>query len=186
VSEAAVRAHVERARAGDPEAFGALFQAFREDVERLCRRLLGSWDEARDATSESFLRARGGLEGYDPRQPFRRWLLAIAAHHCVDRLRRRGVEGRLFEPADLDAAQLAEPGPSALARVLRAETRDRIRAAVGALPDRYRAVVVLRFFAEFDYATIGEILGVERSHVGTLLLRARYRLRQELGSEPDR
>lgn len=183
VSEALLQAQVERARAGDPEAFGALFRAFREDVARLCRRLLGSREEAQDATNEAFLRARIGLERYDPRKPFRPWLLSVAAHYCVDRLRRRRVEGRLFDPTDLDAANIVAPGASPLTGLLRARDRDRIRAAVEALPDRYRAPIVLRFFAEFDYASIAEILGVDRAHVGTLLLRARHRLRERLAAE---
>jgi len=53
-------------------------------------------------------------------------------------------------------------------------------AVVEALPERYRAPLVLRHFAELDYAAIGELLGVSRGQVGTLLFRARRRVRERL------
>ena len=70
-----------RAAGGDREAFADLFGAYAEPVTRLCRRMLGSEDAARDARSEVVLRARQALAGYDAERPFRAWLLAIPAHH---------------------------------------------------------------------------------------------------------
>jgi RNA polymerase sigma-70 factor (ECF subfamily) len=180
VDESGIQALLERARAGDEVAFGELFRSLEPDVHRLCTRLLGSADEARDATSEAFLRARGGLDGYDPDRPFRRWLLAVAAHHCVDRLRRRRREERLFDPRELDASELASPGPSPLQGLLRAEARREVLTAVEALEDRHRFPLVLRYYAELDYTGIAECLGVTRNQVATLLFRARRRLREEL------
>ena len=86
-----------RAAGGDREAFADLFGAYAAPVTRLCRRMLGSDEDARDAGAEVFLRAREALPGYDPRRSFRSWLLAIAAHHCIDQLRRR-VPGRRVAP----------------------------------------------------------------------------------------
>lgn len=180
VNESAIRARVEDACAGDPEAFGDLFRAFEPDVGRLCARLLGSPDEASDATHEAFLRAGRALERYDPQQPFRPWLLAIASHHCLDRLRRRRTERRIFDPGDLDPADLAGGGESPLEGRLRAEARHAVLAAVEALPDRYRAPLVLRYYAELDYDGIAEALDLSRSQVGTLLFRAKRRLRAAL------
>lgn len=179
MDEGEIRACVERARSGDPAAFGELFELFEADVARLCRRLLGSKEEAGDASSEAFLRARRALDQYAYERPFRPWLLAIAAHHCVDRLRRRSRELGLFDGEDVGDA-VPGPAPSPLERVLQAEAGRRLRAAIGELPDRYRVPLVLRYFADLDHAAIAEALGVSRGQVATLLLRARRRLRQEL------
>jgi RNA polymerase sigma-70 factor (ECF subfamily) len=73
LDEAELRRRVEQARRGDADALGALFEAFRPDVLRLCRRLLGPAD-AEDAVHEAFLRARSGLDGFDAGRPFRPWL----------------------------------------------------------------------------------------------------------------
>jgi RNA polymerase sigma-70 factor (ECF subfamily) len=156
------------------------WDAHGDAVERLCRQLLADPDEARDASNEVYVRARQGYSSYDPRRPLRPWLLAVAAHHCLDRLRRRTREARLFLPTAADEAALEEPGPSALRRMLHAEERTRLAAEVEALAPRYRAVLVLRYHAELPYDEIAARLGITRSQVGTLLFRARRRLREAL------
>ena len=186
LDESAIRARALRARAGDGEAFGALFRSFERDVVRLCTHLLGSADEAEDAASEAFLRARRALDGYDGARPFRPWLLSIAAHHAIDRLRRRATEKRLFDPAAPDADATAAPGMSPLHLEMNAERGRQVRAAVDALPDRYRAPLVLRYYADLDYAAIAAQLDISRAQVATLLFRGRQRLRallQDAGGE---
>ena len=183
VSDAGIRARVERVRSGDAEAFGELFRSLEADIGRLCRRLLGSKEDADDATSEVFLRARQGFESFDPKRPLRTWIFSIAAHHCVDRLRRRNAEGRLFESGDFEAGDLAAPGPSPLQGLLRAEARREVLAAVESLEDRHRAPLVLRYYAELDYEAIAEILGVTKGQVATLLFRAKRRLRARLAGD---
>jgi RNA polymerase sigma-70 factor (ECF subfamily) len=172
---------VGRAASGDPAAFGDLYGAYAEDVGRLCRRLLGPGDEAQDARSEVFFRAQQALTSFDPGRPFRRWLLAIAAHHCLDRLRRRSVEGRLFSAAELSELDLPVAGPSPLGVALARERREELLVALDALPERQRAPLVLRYFAELPYDAIAELLGVTSRDVGVLLYRAKARLREALG-----
>ncbi len=186
LDESASRARALRARAGDDEALGALFRSFERDVIRLCTHLLGSADEAEDAASETFLRARRALDGYDAAQPFRPWLLSIAAHHAIDRLRRRATEKRLFDSAEPDVDATPAPGLSPLHRELNAERGRQVREAVDALPDRYRAPLVLRYYADLDYASIAAELDVSRGQVATLLFRGRQRLRALLQDEEGR
>jgi RNA polymerase sigma-70 factor (ECF subfamily) len=181
LEDPAVGAWIDRARAGDDAALARLFQHYESDIAGVCRRLLGPGPGVDDAGSEVFLRLRRGLESYRPERPFRPWLLAVASHHCIDVLRRRRAEQRLFEPADLEAGDLADPGPSPLRRLTGAEERARVATAIEALPEKYRLPLVLRYFQDLDYAAIGDLLGVSREQVGTLLYRARRRLRAELG-----
>jgi RNA polymerase sigma-70 factor (ECF subfamily) len=171
---------VARVALGDREAFAELYGAHAEPVARLCRRLLGSEQDAQDARSEVFLRAREAIASYDPRRAFRSWLLAIASHHCIDRLRRRALEGRLFEPADLAEDTLPEAGPTPLGSALLRERRDQLFAALDALAPRQRAPLVLRYFAELSYDEIAALLGVSTREVGVLLFRAKLRLREAL------
>jgi RNA polymerase sigma-70 factor (ECF subfamily) len=179
VDEREIRVCVERARSGDAAAFGELFRCFEDDVAKLCRRLLGSKEAAGDASSEAFLRARRALDQYQDTQPFRPWLLAIAAHHCVDLIRRRSRESKLFEPEEAGAA-IAGSTTSPLEGLLRAEEGHQLRAAIRELPDRYRVPVVLRYYADLDYGSIAGTLEVSRSQVATLLFRARRQLREGL------
>ena len=183
LSEEAIRPALRRAQLGEQKAFGDLFAHFDTDVGRLCRRLLGDLPAAEDAKSEVFLRAQRSIASYDPGRPFRRWLLSIAGHYCTDQLRRRQTESRIFHPGELEQEQLPSDTPSPLRQLLSAERRDRLLAGIEALPPKYRLPLVLRYQAELDYAAIGEILEVPRERVGTLLFRAKARLRRELAED---
>jgi RNA polymerase sigma-70 factor (ECF subfamily) len=183
MDEASIRRRVEQARRGDAASFGELFEAFRDDVLRLCERLLGSRADAEDALHETFLRAKSGLDGYDAERRFRPWLLAIASHHALDRIRRRHTELRLFEGAEPTGRELVSPAPSPLQGELDASLRRRVRGAIDTLPDRYRAPLVLRYFADLDHDAIAELLGVSKDQVATLLFRGRRRLRELLAGE---
>jgi RNA polymerase sigma-70 factor (ECF subfamily) len=180
LSEEAIRPALKRAQLGERKAFGELFAHFDADVGRLCRRLLRDLPSAEDAKSEVFLRAQRSFATYDPGQPFRRWLLSIAGHHCTDQLRRRQTEARIFHPGELEQEDLPSDFPSPLRQLLGAEQRERLLAAIEALPPKYRLPLVLRYQAELDYAAIAEILEVPRERVGTLLFRGKARLRREL------
>jgi RNA polymerase sigma-70 factor (ECF subfamily) len=87
---------VERARRGEREGFAELYQEFGRRVLGLCRHLLGSPEVAEDARSDVFLRLPRAIDRYDPALPFDRWLLSVTSHHCLDVLRRRRLESRLF------------------------------------------------------------------------------------------
>jgi RNA polymerase sigma-70 factor (ECF subfamily) len=180
MAEAGIAEALARARSGDPAALGELFRAFEPDLARLCARLLGSREEARDAAHEVFLRVRQSLDAYDAKRPFRPWLLAVGARHCIDRLRRRALEKRLFDDADPDAGGASAPGPSPLQGLLREESRRELAAALDDLDPRYRAPLVLRYYAEFDYAEIADLIGVTPNQVATLLFRAKRRLRERM------
>ena len=77
------------ARKGDVDAFGRVVDAFQKPVFNLCYRMLGNPEDAEDAAQESFWRAYQGLSKYDFQRPFGTWMLSIAAHYCIDRLRRK-------------------------------------------------------------------------------------------------
>lgn len=165
--------------------FDTLYHPQARRVLQTCRYLLGSPEEAEDAAQEVFLRARQRFEQYDRERPFASWILGVASHHCIDRLRRRGRETRLFGAEDVErlAAPARQPGP--LTELLARERGRQVRRAVAALPVKYRVPLVLAYFHDLGYAEIGEILGIERGHVAVLVFRARQQLRRVL-SAPDR
>ena len=175
-----------RIQLGDTDALGQLHDHFRGDLDRLCRRLLGDPSEAEEIRNEAFLRAREAVSGYDASRSFRSWLLAVAAHLCIDRLRRRALEGRLFSSADLDASELPSRGPSPLQALLGQAHRDELSRALDALDGRYRAPLVLRFYAELSYQEIAESLEIRPEQVGVLLHRAKAKLRSRLSGAGPR
>jgi RNA polymerase sigma-70 factor (ECF subfamily) len=172
----------------DLDEFGRAFAEHEGDVVRVCRRLLGAAEDARDAPQEVFLRASRSLHTYDRDRPLRPWLLAIAGNYCIDRLRQQATEQRVFadlDPEDAPVDPAAERhAPSPLGRLIALEEREAIGRAVAALPLKYRLPLALRYFNDLDYDAIAEALGVSRGQVGTLLFRAKQRLREGLGGGP--
>lgn len=184
-SEAATRELRERASSGDPAAFAELFGLHRQGVERLCRRMLDDASSAEDATSEVFLRARRSIANVDPQKPLGPWLRTVASNYCVDQLRRRNNERSLFSGADFLYDDLADPSPGVLTQITDLEQRRCVLDALDTLDAKYRLPLVLRFYQELDYDAMAEVLGVTRNQVGTLLFRAKKKLRQRLTEDPE-
>lgn len=183
-----VAAAVERARGGDRDGLAELYQTFGRRVLGLCRHLLGSTVAAEDARSEVFARLLRAIDHYDAALPFDRWLLSVTSHHCLDLLRRRRLESRLFasEADEPETITASEPGPSPLAAVLAEEGQDRVRAALARLPDRYRTVLVLRYYGDLGYDEIATQLGLNRNHVAILIFRGKQALRRLLADLSER
>jgi RNA polymerase sigma-70 factor (ECF subfamily) len=187
VDDQATGAIIERALSGDAEAFASLFREHDRDVRRVCLRMLGDSQSAEDAVSEVFLRARRALGGFESDRPFRPWLIAIAGHYCIDQLRRRSSEARVFSGNEPQESDLESPGPSPLGRLIAAERQRALGRAIESLPLRYRLPLLLRYFDDLDYEAIAKSIGVTRNQVGTLLFRAKRLLREAVetrASEP--
>lgn len=161
-----------RARGGDPEAFSRLVDRYQQPVFNLCYRMLHNREDADDATQEAFLKAYRGLEGYDPQQPFLTWLLSIAAHHCIDRLRQRR-----FQWVSLEALWGRESGSEGPEAALERRQRSRqLERALMELRSIDRAVVIMRYWNELSHAEIGQALRLTPSAVKSRLHRARRQL----------
>jgi RNA polymerase sigma-70 factor (ECF subfamily) len=175
----------------DRAAFAELYRTHYARVFGLCVQLLGSAERAEDAAQEAFLRAHRELGRYDRNRPFAGWILSIASHLCVDALRRRAKERRLFgtEPEERLAALGHEDDAAALDTLLAAERARDVNAAIAALPERYRLPLVLAYYRDASYDEIAAELDLTRGHVGALICRAKQTLRRALAAraeEPQR
>ncbi|MGD8398322.1 MAG: sigma-70 family RNA polymerase sigma factor, partial [Anaerolineae bacterium] len=105
------RAWIEQALQGDRKAFGQLVRAYERPVYNLTYRMLGNSAEAEDAAQETFLRAYAKLATYQPGRKFVNWLLSIASHHCIDRLRRKSRAPQLSLDGPTPPLWLASDAP---------------------------------------------------------------------------
>jgi len=172
-------ATVARARAGDREAWGELYQQFAAPLFRFCRRVLPTREDAEDAAMDVFVKLRGKLGQYDPERPFTSWLYKVAANHCWDVLRRRKIRQDL-ETEEAETLPLEHPDPGQLDQMISEQTSGGVRQALARLSDRARMALVLRYYADMSYDEIAEALGLRRAFVGVVLLRARHELREEM------
>jgi RNA polymerase sigma-70 factor (ECF subfamily) len=172
-----VKVWIRQAVAGDHEAFTRLVEAYQIPVYNLAYRMLGDAREAEDAAQETFLRAYTRLSTYQTDKKFSSWLLAIASHHCIDRLRRRRFTWlSLDELPFLEQAAGARNQPEEAA--IQREERDEVREMLDQLPPQYRATVILRYWYELSYREIAEVMGTTESAIKSRLYRAREMLAQ--------
>ncbi len=176
-----VEEHVllQRALAGDQEAFAGLVRAYQAPVYNLAYRMLGSQAEAEDAAQETFVRIYRRLGTYDPQQKLSSWVLAIASHYCVDRLRRRRITALPLEESQVPAqAGPAREAPEA--RLLAHEREREMQALLSELPESYRVVLVLRYWHDLSYEEMAAVLATSESAVKARLHRAREMMAQQM------
>jgi RNA polymerase sigma-70 factor (ECF subfamily) len=192
-----------RARAGDGDAFRALTEPHRRELQVHCYRMLGNLQDAEDALQDTMLDAWRGLDGFEGRASIRTWLYRIATNRCLKALRsasRRPARAWELpdveppEPTRLGEIVWLEPFPDSLldqavAVPLPPEARYEQTEAISlafvtalqTLPPRQVAVLVLRDVLGFHAGEVAEMLDSTVESVTSALKRARAGLQRHLG-----
>jgi RNA polymerase sigma-70 factor (ECF subfamily) len=174
---------VERALAGDAEAFGEIVQRWERRIFALSYGILGREEDARDATQETFIAAFRNLSGFRGDAKVSSWLHRIAVNQCITRRRRAKVRGE----TSLEVEE--ETGGAQFASTLEAnpdeqtegrERNEAVRRAVNSLPPELRSVVVMKEFEDLTFQEIAATLGVPLSTVKSRLYTALKQLRMRL------
>ena len=165
---------IQRALSGDSDAFGDLIVRHQGAVQALAYHTLGSFDDARDASQETFVHAYLKLDQLRDVDRFAGWLRTIALNRC--RSLRRGRKETV--PLDEVSAPVDETTPcdGLLAR----ESRESVHRALRMLTDRNRLVITLRYLGGMSYRDIAGFLDVPLSTVEGRMHRAKQELRGRL------
>lgn len=197
-----------KARAGDGDAFRALTEPYRRELQVHCYRMLGSLQDAEDTLQETLLSAWQGFGGFEGRASLRTWLYRIATNRCLNARRSAGrrpakawdvPEVEPPEPTRLGEVVWLEPYPDALLAGAtdvrlgpdaRYEQRESISlafvTALQLLPPRQLAVLVLRDVLGFPAREVAGMLDTTVDSVASALKRARARLRRRRPTAADR
>lgn len=159
-------------REGDEIAFRSVYEAYRGQIYRFCRHLLGEEALAKDAFQETFIKSfehRAELRGSN----IRSWLFVIARRVCLNMIRSRRQHHEPFNEG-AHCWQTDSPQDFGL--------RDQIEAALSQLPPSMREAIVLREFDGYSYSEIAKMCGIEVSLAKVRVHRARISLRKILAS----
>jgi len=187
-------------RAGDEEAFAALVRRHHASLKRVARMYVSTDAVAEEVVQETWLAAIAGLERFEQRASLKTWLFHILANKAKTRgvRERRSVPfaslaGAGDEPAvpperfqgDGDAwpghwATPPRPWEDPERRLQSLEARERLRAAIGALPDVQQAVLTLRDVEGLEADEVCRLLDLSDGNQRVILHRARARVRAEL------
>lgn len=173
-----------QAQQGNDEAFTRLVEQYQTPVYNLCYRMLGEPEAAEDAAQESFLRAYRNIGRFDPGRSFPTWLLSIAAHYCIDQLRRRKFGFiSIEEQADDDDRPVEFADANAIDPAYETERREEQQAlqqVLQKLGSTDRAAIVLRYWYDFSEVEIAESLSLTVPAVKSRLHRARREVARHL------
>jgi RNA polymerase sigma-70 factor (ECF subfamily) len=181
IDDEAVERLVAAAKAGDPEAFGSLFDVYYGPVYRYVASRVGRPSDAEDLAQLVFVKVLESLPRYEQRGvPFGGWLFRLARNVVIDHVRTRREHVTLDVIGEKSSD---DQGPDELA-VLRQEM-DSIAHALRRLTPEQREAVELRFFAGLSAKEAAEAMGRQEGTVRGLQFRAIAALRRELGIAPD-
>jgi RNA polymerase sigma-70 factor (ECF subfamily) len=174
---------VERALAGDREAFGEIVCRWERRIFALAYGILGREEDARDATQETFIAAFRNLGAFRGDAKVSSWLHRIAVNQCITRQRRAKVRGETSLEAEEEdgGTQFASRDDTSPAQWTEGEERsEAVRRAVNSLPPELRSVVVMKEFEDLTFQEIADTLGVPLSTVKSRLYTALKQLRMRL------
>lgn len=177
---------VSRAMAGSERACVELVRRYERAVYGLIVRMARDPGAAEDLAQDTFVKALGRLDTYDPRQKFSNWLLKIAHNTAIDHLRRRRPDTVPLDVGNPDdpAGSLAAPAvDSPAAATERRELAEAIESAIAGLRPEYREAVVLRYQEGLTCDEIAGITGLPVGTVKTYLHRARKELAARLAAD---
>jgi RNA polymerase sigma-70 factor (ECF subfamily) len=173
-----------RVKDGDGASFGVLLEKHRTSVVHFLYRMVQNPAVAEELAQEVFLRVYRSRATYEPTAKFTTWLFRIATHLALNALR-DGKNERLQERLDDDTAELpvrqvSDGRPSVEQRMVYQAKLDEVRRAVGALPEKQRAAVLMHKYEEMEYSQIAKVLNCSESAIKSLLFRAYETLRARL------
>jgi RNA polymerase sigma-70 factor (ECF subfamily) len=179
-----------RLRNGERAAIAPLIKRYERELFGYLRRYLGDDDLADDVFQNTFVQVFLKIKQYEPGRSARPWLYAIATNQAIDALRRRARRAA-DRPAETVSAPdeegqarplfelLPAPGDTPPDQAEREEERERVRAAVGRLPELLRQTVLLVYFQGLKYQDAAEVLDIPVGTVKSRLHAALQKLMEE-------
>jgi RNA polymerase sigma-70 factor (ECF subfamily) len=176
---------INQAQQGNDEAFTYLVETYQKPVYNLCYRMLGEPEAAEDAAQETFLKVYQNFARYDRARSFATWLLSIAAHHCIDKLRRRRFRSISIdenEEGQTDLPDRSAPDPEL--ETAKRQERQHLEGCLQSLEPIDRAAVIMRYWQDCSEAEIAQALNLTVPAVKSRLHRARRALADRWEEKP--
>jgi len=185
--DALINKRIKQVLKGDQSAYEDIVNLYQHKLYQVCYRMLASKEEAEDITQEAFVRAYINLHSFDQKRKFSTWIYRIATNLCIDRIRKKKpdyyLDAEVAGTEGLDMySQIAADEQLPEETLEQMELQERIQYEISRLPDKYRAVIVLKYIEELSLQEISEILEMPLGTVKTRIHRGREALRKQLAN----
>ncbi len=181
---------VKRVRTGDQRAFRTLVERYQRKVYAVALGMLKDKELAMDVSQEAFVKVYKYLDHFKGDSSFYTWLYRITVNICIDQIRKRGGtqrddvefdEGVAHDFAEAKIGALGtQLGTNPQKAALRRELADKIQDALQELPEKHRAILLLREIDGLSYEQIAETLKIPKGTVMSRLFHARAKAQKIL------
>ena len=171
---------VKRVCMGETQLFRLLIEHHQQHIFNLCYRMLRQFEEADDATQDTFLKAYRSLKQFRGNARLKTWLCQIARNECLNRLRHENMASLDQQLTTDYSFQIADSTPSPLELIEQQETQSIVHEAINKLPHQYRLVITLFHLNGLSYEEISQVMEIPMGTVKTHIFRARELLKSKL------
>ncbi len=181
---------VKRARGGDQRAFKLLVERYQRKVYSVALGMVKDREEALDVAQEAFAKVYKYLDHFKGDSSFYTWLYRITVNICIDFLRKRGAaKGEHVELDETILVDSAEANIGALGTrlgtnpqksLLRKELAEKIEEALQEVPEKHRAILLLREIEGMSYDDLARTLEIPKGTVMSRLFHARVKIQKIL------
>jgi RNA polymerase sigma-70 factor (ECF subfamily) len=179
---------VKRVRGGDQRAFKLLVERYQRKVYAVALGMLKDKEEAMDVSQDAFVKVYKYLDHFKGDSSFYTWLYRITANICIDRIRKRGgaehVEFDESVATDMSEARIgalgSRLGTNPQKSALRRELAEKIQEALAQVPEKHRAILLLREIEGMSYEDLARTLEIPKGTVMSRLFHARTKVQKIL------
>ncbi|MFH1890958.1 MAG: RNA polymerase sigma factor [Candidatus Kuenenbacteria bacterium] len=162
---------------GNSESFGLLVERYEQKLLRYAKKFLFGYTDAEDLVQEVFIKSYINIQSFNTNRRFSPWLYRIAHNEFINAIKKKGKEPVPFWDPDTlfphpVAAEITDR------EVIEKDLKKILDSCLDKLEQKYREPLVLFYFEEMDYQTIGDVLKIPVATVGVRLHRARLVLRK--------
>jgi len=165
-----------RMAAGDEPALTAFYAKLNRRVYAFALRRLSDPDLAEEVVVETLYEAWRHAGRFEGRSRVSTWLLGIAHHKALDKL--RGNASRQAEELGEEAEQVADPSPDTYTHIAQRQQREQIGNCMETLPDEQREALHLVFYEDMSLGEIAQLQDCPENTVKTRLFHARRKMRE--------
>ena len=163
----------------DPTQYKYLVEKYERRLLSYVKRIIYvNTEDAEDILQEVFLKAYRNLNGFNTNKKFSSWIYRIAHNEAISFFRKnskRNVE--IVNDLSKDLFDSISSGLDLEREYIEEEERKRFEKIIQSLDRKYRDVLILKFLEEKDYNEISEILEISSGTVGSLISRAKVKLK---------
>jgi RNA polymerase sigma factor (sigma-70 family) len=160
-------------KTGDKQYWGRIFEKYKKQIFVRCLRILNNSEDARDLTSEAFIKAFENIQNFDLKRSFFPWLYQLTTNLCIDHIRRK----KLIQFNQIEDQVISENPEDVIVNLERKELGNHIKQAIRKLKRPQKRCFCLFYIQQKSYKEIAELTGYSFNEVRSYIQNGRRKFK---------